>query len=57
MATEAQKRAIKKYKEKSKIKNWQVDLKEDDFLLIEETRKNQGLTRAELLKKIIDNLK
>ncbi|MEG0874004.1 MAG: hypothetical protein RSH79_01670 [Clostridiales bacterium] len=53
--TDAQKRANKKYKQTYKIKNWQVDLKESDFIKIEEERKKQGLTRVALLKKIIEN--
>lgn len=50
--TEAQKRADKKYR--SKVKKWQVDLKEEEFDEIEAERKRQGLTRKEFLKKIYE---
>lgn len=52
MVSEAQKRAKAKY-DKEHYKMWNSRLKPEDFAAIEAERKRQGLTRAELLKKLI----
>lgn len=52
MVSEAQKRAKAKY-DKEHYKMWNSRLKPEDFAAIETERKKQGLTRAELLKKLI----
>lgn len=53
--TEAQRRAQRKYQ--NKLKQWQVRLQPEDYEAIEAERERQGLSRSELLKKIIKESK
>ena len=53
--TEAQRRAQRKYK--NKLKQWQVRLQPEVYEAIEAERERQGLSRSELLKKIIKESK
>ena len=53
--TDAQRRANNKYKKS--LKQWQVRLQPEIYEAIEAERERQGLSRAELLKKFLEESK